>query len=129
MIGLVTTYFQQYITSFIRNSRLLAKHYEPPSSLSQVKNWFNAVTNLEAFSKSLKDVRHLTFYGGFLDIGLKLAIFRQFNSGWQSNFGGFDYNLYRKMPTTFAAAVAAAPFGVIGDMALRAYHADKSFPP
>jgi hypothetical protein len=76
----------------------------------------------------MKNVRHLTFYGAFLDIGLNLALFHQFNSIWQSNFGGFDYNLYRKMPTTFAAAVVAAPFGVLGDMTLWFYNADKKFP-
>lgn len=129
MIGLVTTYFQQYISHFIANSRLLAKHYEPPSALSEIGRWYKAVTSLESFSKGLKDVRHLTLYGAFFDMGLKLAVFRQFNSGWQSNFGGFDYNLYRKIPTTFAAALVSAPFGVIGDMALRAYRADRTFPP
>jgi hypothetical protein len=27
--------------------------------------------------------------GAFFDIGLKVALYRQFNSGWQTNFGGF----------------------------------------
>lgn len=128
MIGLLTTYFQQYITNFIANSKLLAKYYEPPISFQQSHAWFNAVTNLQSFNKAMKDSRQLALFGAFFDIGLKLAVYRQFNSGWQANFGGFDYNAYRKIPTTLAAFIVTSPFAVAGDMALRAYHADKTFP-
>lgn len=128
MVGLVTSYFQQYISHFIQNSTLLSKYYEPPTSLSQARTWFNSVTNLESFNKGLKDVRHLALYGAFFDMGLKLAVLRQFNSGWQNNFGGFEYNYYRKIPTFFATFLVTSPFGVLGDMALRAYKADGTFP-
>jgi hypothetical protein len=53
---------------------------------------------------------------------------RQFNSGWQSNFGGFDWSFYRKIPTFFGAFLIASPFGVALDMAQRAYYSDKTFP-
>lgn len=114
MIGTLTTYFQQYISNFINSSKLLAKHYEPPTSLTQARTWFNAVVNLESFNKSMKDGRQIALFGAFFDMGLKIAVYRQFNSGWQSNFGGFDYNLFRKMPTAFAAFVVSSPFAVAG---------------
>ena len=66
--------------------------------------------------------------GAFLDMGLKLAVMRQLNSGWQSNFGGFDYNFFRKIPTFLMAFMITSPFGVALDMAQRAYYADKTFP-
>ena len=128
MIGLATTYFQQYITNFINSSKLLAKHYEPPVNATQYKTWFNAVTSLESFNKTMRDARQLALFGAFFDIGLKLAAFRQFNSGWQSNFGGFEYSYYRKIPTIFGAFLVTSPFAVAGDMVLRAYHADRTFP-
>jgi solute carrier family 25 oxoglutarate transporter 11 len=128
MIGLVTTYFQQYITNFINSSKLLAKHYEPPVNATQYKTWFNAVTSLESFNKTMRDARQLALFGAFFDIGLKLAAFRQFNSGWQSNFGGFEYSYYRKIPTIFGSFLVTSPFAVAGDMVLRAYHADRTFP-
>jgi hypothetical protein len=95
MIGFVTTYFQQFLSNFIRNSTLLAKHYEPPTNLSQARTWYNSVVNLENFNKNMRDGRQLALYGGFFDIGLKVALFRQFNSGWQCNFGGFEHAFYR----------------------------------
>ena len=61
-------------------------------------------------------------------IGLQCALFRQFNSGWQNNFGGFQFYFYRKLPTTALAMLFAAPFGVAVDMAHRAYYADQTFP-
>ena len=61
-------------------------------------------------------------------MGMKLAVFRQFNSGWQINFGGFEYSYYRKFITIGAAAIVTSPFGVAGDMAQRAFNADKTFP-
>ena len=67
-------------------------------------------------------------YGAFFDMGLKLAVMRQFNSGWQANFGGFEYSFYRKIPTFFGAFLVASPFAVIGEMAQRAYVADSTFP-
>lgn len=128
MIGLVTTYFQQYLSNFIRSSKLLSKHYEPPTSLSQARTWFNAVTNLEHFNKAMRDGRQLALFGAFFDMGLKIACFRQFNSGWQYNFGGFEYSYYRRMPTVLTAFLVSSPFAVAGEMALRAYRADRTFP-
>ena len=61
-------------------------------------------------------------------MGMKVAVFRQFNSGWQINFGGFESSWYRKLVTIFAAMVASSPFAVAGDMAHRAFIADKTFP-
>ena len=106
----------------------MAKHYEPPTNVSQAWTWFRATTGLESFNKGLKNVRQIAAYGAFFDIGLKLAAFRQFNSGWQINFGGFEYSYYRKLITIFAAMLVTSPFGVAGDMALRAFNADKTYP-
>jgi hypothetical protein len=49
---------------------------------------------------------------GALGIAPMVALFRQFNSGWQTNFGGFDYAYYRKIPTTLCAAIFSSPFAV-----------------
>ena len=87
MIGFTATYIQEWINNFLRNSKLLAKYYEPPTSLGQDVTWFRAVRSLESFNKGLKDARQLALYGSVFDMGLKLAVFRQFNSGWQNNFG------------------------------------------
>jgi hypothetical protein len=57
-----------------------------------------------------------------------MALFRTFNSGWCSNFGGFEYNFYRKVPTFFAPFILASPLGVAVDMVSRAYYADRTFP-
>ena len=62
----------------------------------------------------MKDVRQLAIYGAFVDIGLKIASFRQFNSGWQANFGGFEYSFYRKVPSILFSFVVASPFAVAG---------------
>lgn len=89
MIAAVTTYFQQYLSHFINHSKLMSNHYEPPRNASEAYTWFKEVRNLNSFNRGMKDVRHLAIFGAFFDMGLKLAVFRQFNSGWQSNFGGF----------------------------------------
>ena len=128
MIGFTATYAQEWISNFLKNSKLLAKYYEPPTNFAQARTWFNSVTSLESFNKGRKDVRQLALYGAVFDMGLKLAVFRQFNSGWQSNFGGVEYSYYRKIPTIFASFLVTSPFAVAGDMALRAYRADKTFP-
>lgn len=62
------------------------------------------------------------------DIGMKVALFRQFNSGWQNNFGSFEFYFYRKIPTTLFAMIFAAPTSVATEMAIRAYNSDKTFP-
>ena len=72
--------------------------------------------------------RQIALYGAFFDMGMKLALFRQFNSGWQINFGGFEYSFYRKIPTMFASFLVASPFAVAGEMAHRAFVADSTFP-
>lgn len=66
--------------------------------------------------------------GAFLDIGAKIALLRQANSGWSSNFGGFEYNYYRKIHTFLLPMVATSPLGVIYEMTERAFMADKTFP-
>jgi hypothetical protein len=128
MIGFVTTYFQKTLTNFLNNSKLLAKYYEPPISLHQAKIWFNAVLNLDSYKKGIKEARQLAIFGSFFDIGLKLAVWRQFNSGWQVNFNAVEHAWYRKIPTTAAAFIVTSPFAVVGEMVLRAFHADKTFP-
>lgn len=70
----------------------------------------------------------MALYGAVFDIGLKVAAFRQFNSGWQINFGGFEYSYYRKMPTILGAFLVTSPFAVAGEMVRRALEADKTFP-
>lgn len=55
-------------------------------------------------------------------------MFRQMNSGWSSNFGGFEYSFYRKIPTFLFPFIVTSPFGVIYDMTDRAFKADKTFP-
>lgn len=65
---------------------------------------------------------------GTLSVAPQIALLRQFNSGWSNNFGGFQYNYYRKFPTIMAAALLSSPFGIAIDMASRAYYADKTFP-
>lgn len=59
-------------------------------------------------------MRQIALYGAFFDIGLKCAVFRQFNSGWQTNFGGFEISYYRKMPTILGAFIVTSPFAVVG---------------
>jgi hypothetical protein len=51
-----------------------------------------------------------------LDIAPKLTAFRSLNSGWMSNYGGFDYNLFRKLPTVFFAALLSSPFAVVSSV-------------
>lgn len=88
-IGLITSYFQNYLSHFINHCKLFSKFYEPPTNASQAYIWFKEVRKLDCFNKGLKDVRQLALFGGVFDIGLKIAAFRQFNSGWQTVFGGF----------------------------------------
>jgi len=76
MIGFVTTYFQQYLSSFINSSKQLAKYYEPPINFQQYRTWFNSVINLESFNKAARDGRQLALFGAVFDMGLKVAIFR-----------------------------------------------------
>jgi hypothetical protein len=76
----------------------------------------------------MRDGRQIALYSGFFDMGLKIACYRQFNSGWQQNFGGFDYNIFRRVPTVLLSFLVSSPFAVAGEMALRAYRADRTFP-
>jgi len=46
LIGFTATYIQEWINNFLRNSKLLAKYYEPPTSLGQDVTWFRAVRSL-----------------------------------------------------------------------------------
>lgn len=67
-------------------------------------------------------------YGSLFEIAPQVALFRRFNHGWSSNFGGFEYSYYRKLPTVALAFIMSSPLGVIGEMTERAFHADKTFP-
>ncbi len=62
------------------------------------------------------------------DIGAKVALFRQFNSGWQNHFAGFEFYFYRKIPTVLGAMILSSPFAIAIEMAQRAYYADSTFP-
>jgi len=41
-------------------------------------------------------------------------MFRQLNSGWSINFGGFEYSFYRKIPSFILSFALASPFAVAG---------------
>ena len=46
MVAAIAGYFQQYLSHFINHSKLMARHYEPPTNLSQAWTWFKATTGL-----------------------------------------------------------------------------------
>ena len=128
MIGLLTTYMQEYLSAFIRASTLMSKHYEPPVNTTQAITWARETLNLESFRQGAKNRRQVMLYGAFFDIGLKVASYRQWNSGWQNYSGGFEHAFLRKVPTALMAFITVAPFGVAGEMVQRAYTADATFP-
>lgn len=65
---------------------------------------------------------------GTFDWGARLAAFRWVNSGWQLTFGGFEFNVTRKIPTAIFAAGITAPLSVPFEIARMAYYGDKTFP-
>ena len=89
---------------------------------------FKETHKLPNFKKNAGNRLQIATAVAVLDIAPKLAAFRSLNSGWMSNYGGFDYNLFRKMPTTFFAAVIASPLAVALSMTKEAFYADKTFP-
>lgn len=119
---------QQYINHFIDHARAMLKHYEPPVGFNQWMTFLKETRSLESFRNGLSSRMQLGALTGLFSIGPQLAALRQFNSGWSANFGGVEYSYYRKLPTIFAAAAITAPFGVMMDMASRAYYSDKTFP-
>jgi solute carrier family 25 oxoglutarate transporter 11 len=103
-------------------------YYEPPVNISQ---WIVAIKEtmkLENYVKGWSSRMQYAFAVGSFDIAAKVALYRQFNSGWQNNFGGVDYGFHRKIPTTAVAAALASPLAVAVEMAKNAYYADKTFP-
>jgi hypothetical protein len=128
MIGLVAGPVQQYLTHFIHHWRAMFNHYETPTNLKQWYTFITETTKLDSFKNGLKSRMQLGAATGALSIGSQVAALRQFNSGWSSNFGGVEFSYYRKFPTFLASALVSSPFGVMVDMASRAYYADKTFP-
>ncbi len=104
------------------------QHYEPPVGFTQWLTFLKETRNLDSFKSGLTSRMQLGATTGALSIASQVALLRQFNSGWSSNFGGFEYSYYRKVPTFLAAAICSSPFGVAIDMASRAYYSDKTFP-
>jgi len=65
---------------------------------------------------------------GSFDIASRVAIWRWSAGGWQRNFGGFEPNSLRKVPSGLFAALITAPVSIPFEMARIAYYADKTFP-
>lgn len=128
MIGLTASFTQQWITHFTNNFRSLMKYYEPPANLSQWAIAIKETMKLENYVQGWKSRAQYAFAVGSLDIAMKVALYRQFNSGWQNNFGGVDYGYHRKIPTSAVAFALSAPLSVAVEMAKNAYYADKTFP-
>lgn len=84
--------------------------------------------NLENYTKGWKSRAQYALAAAGLDVGAKVAMYREFNSGWQNNFGGVDYGFHRKIPTTAVAFALSSPFSVAIEMAKNAFYADKTFP-
>jgi len=106
----------------------MLQHYEPPTNYTEWTSFIKHTRNLESFREGFKSRMQLGALTGLFSIAPQLALLRQFNSGWSSNFGGVEYSYYRKIPTFGAAAVLTAPLGAMMDMVQRAYYSDKTFP-
>ena len=76
----------------------------------------------------MKNVTQKALYGGLIDMSSKIALFRYMNSGWSCNFGGFEYNFYRKIPTMLLPFIITSPLSVVYEMVNRAVVSDKTFP-
>jgi hypothetical protein len=119
---------QQYLTHFIFHANAMFKQYQPPIGLPQWLIFIRETLKLESFRSGLKNRLQLGATVGVVAIAPQIAMMRQFNSGWSNNFGGFEYNYYRKFPSIIGAAILSSPFGIAVDMAARAYYADQTFP-
>jgi hypothetical protein len=106
----------------------MLQHYEPPVGWTQWSTFIRETRALESFRSGLASRMQLGAATGALSIASQVAVFRQFNSGWSANHGGFEYSYYRKLVTIFATALVTSPAGVLVDMTSRAYYSDKTFP-
>lgn len=73
---------------------------------------FRETNKLPAFKRNATNRFQIAASVAALDIAPKLTAFRLFNGGWMSNYGGFDYNLFRKLPTVMFAAICSSPLAV-----------------
>jgi solute carrier family 25 oxoglutarate transporter 11 len=128
MVGLFSGYVQQAWTNFSNNWKSLMRHYEPPANLTQLMTATLATTTLPNYLRGWHNRLQYVAAVGSLDIAMKVALYRQFNNGWQNNFAGFDYGFHRKIPTTAVAALLSAPLSIAVEMAKNAYYADKTYP-
>ena len=102
--------------------------YETPTNLKQWWIMFRETNKLPAFKRNATNRFQIAASVAALDIAPKLTAFRLFNGGWMSNYGGFDYNLFRKLPTVMFAAICSSPLAVALSATREAFVADRTFP-
>ena len=116
LVGFPVAMFQEYFSALMTNARAMLTKYETPTSFKQWWTLFKETHKLPKFKANATNRFQLATTVAALDIAPKLTFFRLFNSGWMSNYGGFDYNLFRKLPTVFFAALCASPLAVISSV-------------
>lgn len=102
--------------------------YETPTNLKQWWVMLRETHKLPGFKRNAMNRFQIGASVAVLDIAPKLTAWRIFNGGWMSNYGGFDYNLFRKLPTAFFAAVVSSPLAVGLSAAREAFAAERTFP-
>jgi len=119
-VGVISSLVQKAFTP------VLIWYYESPANLVQLVT--QADKMLPSCLRGWHNRLQYAVMQGSLDTAVKVALYRQFNNGWQNNFGGFDYGFHRKIPTTAAAALLSAPLSIAVEMAKNAYYADRTYP-
>lgn len=127
-VGVAAALLQENFINFQENWRLLLRNYEPPATLKQLGIFTKSVFQMDNFKKALKNRNQYGLSIGLTDIASRVACFRWVNGGWQRQWGGFEYNLFRKIPGALFTAAFTAPISVPFEMARMAYYADKTFP-
>ncbi len=77
--------------TFIANSQLLLKSYAPPQNVKEAFLFGRAVFKMENFRAMMRSRSQYALAIGLTDISARVALFRQFNNGWQKPFASFDF--------------------------------------
>lgn len=83
---------------------------------------------MDNYRLALKNRWQYAFAMGTFSTAPTYAFFRWINGGWERPFGGFEYNILRKIPGAIVTAAVTAPLSVPFEIARMTFYADKTFP-
>lgn len=90
LIGASANLVGETLHNFYVNWKLLAREYVSPASAKEFYKFTQATLSLDNFRRSMRTRAQYAVTIGAIDWGSRIAAYRYFNNGWQSNLSLFS---------------------------------------